>query len=79
MLLLAIAGFAYAVYIGIYNLDIASQESTLHENNTEQIGVELFSKHVIPFELASVVLLVALVGAITLAKKPDDEEEGESQ
>lgn len=78
VLLLAIAGFAYAVYIGIYNLDIASQESTLHENNTEQIGVELFSKQVIPFELASVVLLVALVGAITLAKKPDDEEEGEA-
>lgn len=79
LLLLAIAGFAYAVYIGIYDLDIASQEINLHVNNTEQIGVELFSKQVIPFELASVVLLVALVGAITLAKKPDDEEEGDSQ
>jgi len=79
VLLLAIAGFAYAVYIGIYNLDIASQPSNLHENNTEKIGVELFSKQVIPFELASVILLVALVGAITLAKKSDDEEEEESK
>ena len=34
----------------------------------------LYSKYIIPFELASVVLLVALVGAIILAKK--DEEGG---
>ncbi|MCY9137427.1 NADH-quinone oxidoreductase subunit J [Peribacillus frigoritolerans] len=74
-LLAAIAGFAVAVYLGIYNLDIPVQPTALHEENTKQIGIELFSKYVIPFEVMSVLLLVALVGAIVLAKK--DVEEGD--
>ncbi|MBT2615016.1 MULTISPECIES: NADH-quinone oxidoreductase subunit J [unclassified Bacillus (in: firmicutes)] len=72
-LLVAIAGFAVAVYLGIYNLDIPVQPTALHEENTKQIGIELFSKYVIPFEVMSVLLLVALVGAIVLAKKDDEE------
>ena len=40
-------------------------------NNTEQIGIALYTKYIIPFELTSVVLLVALIGAIVLAKKDD--------
>lgn len=72
-LLAAIAGFALAVYLGIYNLDIPVQPTALHEENTKQIGIELFSKYVIPFEVMSVLLLVALVGAIVLAKKDDEE------
>lgn len=41
---------------------------------TATIGVELLTHYLLPFELASVVLLVAIVGAIVLAKedKPDD-------
>ncbi|MEY9870065.1 NADH-quinone oxidoreductase subunit J [Peribacillus sp. B2I2] len=42
--LAAIAGFAVAVYLGIYNLDIPVQPTALHEDNTKQIGIELFSK-----------------------------------
>lgn len=72
-LLAAIAGFAVAVYLGIYNLDIPVQPTALHEENTKQIGIELFSKYAIPFEVMSVLLLVALVGAIVLAKKDDEE------
>lgn len=72
-LLAAIAGFAVAVYLGIYNLDIPVQPTALHEENTKQIGIELFSKYVIPFEVMSVLMLVALVGAIVLAKKDDEE------
>jgi len=74
-LLLGVLGFAFAVYIGIYNLDLAPQTNHLHENNTMQIGKALYSKHIIPFELTSVLLLVALVGSIILAKK--DEKGGE--
>jgi len=36
---------------------------------TKQIGQSLFSGYVLPFELVSVLLLAALVGAIVLAKK----------
>ena len=37
--------------------------------NTEQLGWVLYTRYLIPFELASVLLLVAMVGAIVLAKK----------
>lgn len=76
-LFLGVLGFAFAVYIGISGLDITSQASTLHENNVEQVGIALFSEYIIPFELTSVVLLVALIGAIVLAKK--DEEEADKE
>lgn len=71
---LGVIGFGVAVYFGIYDLDLGTHETTLHENNTEQIGVTLYTKFIIPFELMSVVLLVALIGAIVLAKKDDEEE-----
>lgn len=74
LLFLGVLGFAFAVYIGIYDLDLASMPNNLHENNTEQIGIALYSKFIIPFELTSVLLLVALVGAIVLARKDDEKE-----
>lgn len=76
ILLLAVAGFGFAVYMGIYNLDIPEKPASMYDSNTEQIGVELYSKYIVPFEVTSVILLVALVGSIVLAKK-DDEEEGD--
>ncbi|TKC16943.1 NADH-quinone oxidoreductase subunit J [Robertmurraya kyonggiensis] len=73
-LFLGVLGFGVAVYIGIYNLDFNPQATTLHENNTEQIGMALYSKYIIPFELTSVLLLVALIGAIILAKNDNKKE-----
>lgn len=37
--------------------------------NTEELGWVLYTDYLIPFELASVLLLVAMVGAIVLAKR----------
>jgi NADH-quinone oxidoreductase subunit J len=37
--------------------------------NTETIGMLLFTDYLVPFELASMLLLVAMVGAIVLARK----------
>ena len=73
-LLLGVVGFAVVVYLGIYNLDFPTVEQALHEANTQQIGIALYTKYIIPFELASVVLLVALIGAIVLAKRDRNEE-----
>jgi NADH-quinone oxidoreductase subunit J len=36
---------------------------------TKAIGTVLYTKYIFPFEVASLILLVAIVGAITLAKK----------
>jgi NADH-quinone oxidoreductase subunit J len=39
------------------------------EGNTEQIAEVLFSEYLLPFEIASVLLLVAVVGSVIMAKK----------
>jgi NADH-quinone oxidoreductase subunit J len=39
------------------------------EGNTETIGEALYSTYLFPFEVASLILLVAMIGAIILAKK----------
>lgn len=36
---------------------------------TKAFGVELFTNYILPFEVISLILLVAIVGAIVLAKK----------
>ena len=41
----------------------------------EALGNELFTNWVVPFEIASLVLLVALIGAIILARAADTESE----
>jgi NADH-quinone oxidoreductase subunit J len=40
--------------------------------NTQQVGMVLFTKYLIPFELAAVMLLVAMIGGIVLAGKKMD-------
>ena len=39
------------------------------ENATERIGEHLFTDYLLPFELASVLLLMAMIGAIVLARR----------
>nr|YP_009547523.1 NADH dehydrogenase subunit 6 [Cheilanthes micropteris]AYW15519.1 NADH dehydrogenase subunit 6 [Cheilanthes micropteris] len=40
-------------------------------NNVQQLGYKLLGEFVVPFELVSILLLVALVGAISLARDED--------
>ena len=40
---------------------------------TAAVGAELFGRYVLPFEVVSVLLLAALVGAVVLARKDDTE------
>ncbi|HSP89306.1 MAG TPA: NADH-quinone oxidoreductase subunit J [Vicinamibacterales bacterium] len=47
----------------------AAVEGTLSAQNVEQIGRALYTDYLIPFELASFLLLVAMIGAIILAKR----------
>jgi NADH-quinone oxidoreductase subunit J len=41
----------------------------LTQGNTESIGELLYSTYLFPFEIASLILLVAMVGAVILTKK----------
>lgn len=70
-----VAGFFALMFMGIQTMNIQGEPAAFSEqNNIMEIGKALFSQYVIPFETASVLLLVALVGAIILAKKEADEE-----
>lgn len=40
-----------------------------HTFNTQWVGKELYTTYLLPFEIASVLLLVAMVGAVILTKK----------
>ncbi|OSY13206.1 NADH-ubiquinone oxidoreductase chain J [Bacillus mycoides] len=75
----AVVAFGAVMYFAVNSIDFSNQSTQgslpLHENNTLQIGTLLYSKYIIPFELTSVILLVALVGAIILAKKDEGEED----
>jgi NADH-quinone oxidoreductase subunit J len=48
---------------------IGATEATGSIGNTETIGEVLYSTYLFPFEVASLILLVAMIGAIILAKK----------
>ena len=48
---------------------IASPNSAIGEESTYRIGEHLFSDYLLPFEVASVLLLMAMIGAIVLARR----------
>ncbi len=75
IILASILLFAMVMFSAISNLPLEGEATSLHEENTKQIGIALYSTFIIPFELTSVLLLVALIGAVILAKKEDKEAE----
>lgn len=62
------------VLVRLFVLNPWALKATPAAPTTGIIGKALLTKYMLPFELASIVLLVAMVGAIVLAKedKPDD-------
>ncbi len=47
----------------------AASAAPIPGGNTERVGWLLYTDYLIPFEVASILLLVAMVGAIVLAKR----------
>lgn len=74
--LLALTLLAEVVLLILYR-QYPEQESSLASTagipsatgNTEAIGNVLYSTYLFPFEVASLILLVAMIGAVILAKK----------
>jgi NADH-quinone oxidoreductase subunit J len=48
---------------------VANAPAAAPGGNTETIGMLLYTDYLVPFEVASMLLLVAMIGAILLAKK----------
>jgi NADH-quinone oxidoreductase subunit J len=58
----------------------AAAQSTPPQTNVELLAQAIFSRYLLPFEATSVLLVIAVVGAVVLARRPDrsalDEEAG---
>lgn len=55
----------------LWRVDWPVVESTVPENSVQLLGEELINTYLIPFEVASLLLLIALVGAILIARETD--------
>ena len=49
--------------------NLASPSTSIGEDSTIRIGEHLFSDYLLPFEVASILLLMAMIGAIVLARR----------
>jgi NADH-quinone oxidoreductase subunit J len=58
--------FVYQRGHDIFPRDVAALPEA---QNTQQIGIALYGNYMLPFEIASLLLLVAIVGAVVMAKK----------
>lgn len=66
---IVLAQLAAIAVLGGGNVNPVPSPTTAGMGNTEQVGLMLYTDYLIPFEVASILLLVAMVGAIVLTKK----------
>jgi NADH-quinone oxidoreductase subunit J len=57
-----------AYWVGRHSLNLGPARM-MDPKNTEAVGQALFQRYMLPFEIASILLLVAMVGAVVLAKR----------
>jgi NADH-quinone oxidoreductase subunit J len=70
--LAAAAGAAFAVvawYAREPALAPAAERTAAPSGNIATVGMELFTRFVLPFEIASLILLAAIVGAVVVARR----------
>jgi NADH-quinone oxidoreductase subunit J len=65
----AIAAYGYVTPAPVVAAASAAGAAVPVTGNTEQVGWLLYTSYLIPFEIASMLLLVAMIGAIVLAKR----------
>ncbi len=73
--LACVAGVAAQIFYfirsgaGAFQLGAPAEAPAPSVGNTERLADVLFSDYLLPFEIASVLLLVAIVGSVVMAKK----------
>ena len=65
-------GLFLLLFYGIQQASFPAGKAEAVQDNTAAIGQLLFNQYVIPFELLSVLLTIAFIGAIILAKREED-------
>jgi NADH-quinone oxidoreductase subunit J len=69
LLLLGVMGYSLVDYFGDDPLPAEREITAVNGSNTATVSDAIFSQYLIPFEVISVLLLAALVGAIVIARK----------
>jgi NADH-quinone oxidoreductase subunit J len=59
----------FALWIARAGLNLSAATSPMPLRNTEAIGDSIFQHYMLPFEIASILLLVAMIGAVVMAKR----------
>ena len=77
-LIVGLAAISAVLVVLIFGAPIVSENITAlypvgTEGNTQEVGMVLFTKYLVPFEVAAVMLLVAMIAGIVLAGKKMDE------
>lgn len=68
--LVIVGELGYLLYHGGLGLDLpAPPREPLPAHNTQAIGAALYQNYMLPVEIASLLLLVAMVGAVIMAKR----------
>jgi NADH-quinone oxidoreductase subunit J len=65
----ALGGLFVLVYIKGTSLFPATASLPAESNNTQQVGELLYGQYMFAFEIASLLLLVAIIGAVVMAKR----------
>jgi NADH-quinone oxidoreductase subunit J len=69
LVLVGVMGYALIDYFGDDPLPAEREITAVNGSNTATLSDAIFSQYLIPFEVISVLLLAALVGAIVIARK----------
>lgn len=69
LLSMAFIGMVISLVSGSVNYIGEVADSVGNLGTTKNIGLTLFTKYLLPFEIASLLLLVALVGAVLMTKR----------
>jgi NADH-quinone oxidoreductase subunit J len=65
----ALGGLLIAVYTKGTNIFPEHALSIAESDNTQRVASMLYGQYMFPFEIASLLLLVAIIGAVVMAKK----------
>jgi len=66
---LALGGLFVTAFLKGSSVFPATLAEVSERSNTQDIGILLYRNYLLPFEIASLLLLVAIVGAVVMAKK----------
>ena len=70
ILALVLAGQVFfSLWAARVGLNLTNPADKMPTRNTEAIGDAIFHTYMLPFEIASILLLVAMIGAVVMAKR----------